>query len=118
MIYETRPDVGCIVHAHPVYGCVYAIMGEAMPENYLLQMKLMVGTTAVAGYAPAGSKELVNKVQPFAKDHDAIILCNHGLVICGKDAEDALCRCETAENIAQSAILADLLGRQKTMPEI
>ena len=118
MIYETRPDVGCIIHAHPVFGCVYAIMGEAMPENYLLQMKLMVGSTAVADYAPAGSKELVEAVRPFAADHDAIILRNHGLLICGKDGEDALCRAETAENIAHSSILAELMGRQKNMPEV
>lgn len=118
MIYEARPDVGCIIHAHPVFGCVYAIMGEAMPENYLLQMKLMVGSTAVADYAPAGSKELVEAARPFAADHDAIILRNHGLIICGNNAEDALCRAETAENIAHSAILADLMGRQKPMPEI
>lgn len=117
MIYRARPDVGCVVHAHPVYGCVYAIMGEKIPENYLLQMKLMVGPTAVAGYAPAGSQQLADNVAPFVENHDAIILCNHGLVICGSSAEDALCRCETAENIAHSSILADLMGKQQVMPE-
>ncbi len=117
MIYEARPDVGCIVHAHPVYGCVYAILGKPVPENYLLQMKLMVGPTAVAGYAPAGSRELVEQAAPFAAGHDTIILRNHGLLFCGKDAQDALCRCETAENVAHSCILADLMGGVTPMPE-
>lgn len=117
MLYELRLDVGCVVHSHPVYGCVYAIMGQQIPDNYLLQTKLMVGKTGVAGYAPAGSAALAENVRPFAKDCNLIILRNHGVVVCGKNIEDALCRCETAENIAHSCLLADLMGKTSVIPK-
>lgn len=116
MIYEARPDVGCVIHAHPVYSCAYAILGRPIPENYLLQMKEIVGRVAVADYAPAGSAELVENVRPYVADYQTILLRNHGLVCCGKTAEDAVCRCETAEHIAQSSILAELLGTPRPIP--
>lgn len=116
MIYEQRPEVNCVVHSHPVYGCVYAILGQPIPEDYLLQTKLMVGKIGVASYAPAGSQALVEEVRPHAKDCNLILLRNHGVVVCGKTIEDTLCRCETAENIAHSCLLADLMGGAKPIP--
>lgn len=116
MIYEARSDINCVIHAHPVYSCAYAILVRAIPENYLLQMKEIVGRVAVADYAPAGSAQLVENVRPFVADCQTILLSNHGLVCCGKTAEDALCRCETAEHIAQSSILAELLGTPRPIP--
>ncbi len=113
MIYEARPDVKCIIHAHPVACCAYAIAGRPIPEDYLLQMKEIVGSTALAPYAPAGSRELVEAVRPFAGSYNTILLQNHGLLCCGKNPEDALCRCETAEHIAQSSIWAELLGNPR-----
>lgn len=116
MIYAARPDVGCIIHAHPVYSCAYAILGRSIPENYLLQRKEIVGRMAVAEYAPAGSDWLVENVRPYVADCQTILLKNHGLICCGKTAEDALCRCETTEHIAQSSILAELLGTPRPIP--
>ncbi len=116
MLYDERPELGCVVHGHPVYGCAYAILGKGIPENYLLQMKMMVGPLGVAGYAPAGSRELVEAVRPFASDCNTIILQNHGMLFCGKDWEDALCRSETAENIAHSIILAERMGSCQMIP--
>ena len=117
MLYQARPEVGCIVHSHPVYGCAYAIMGRTIPQDYLLQTKLMVGKIGLAGYAPAGSQALVEEIRPYAGECNLILLQNHGVVVCGKNPEDTLCRCETAENIAHSCLLAELMGKTTTISE-
>ena len=59
------------------------------------------------------SNNTARRVRPFAGSYNTILLQNHGLLCCGKNPEDALCRCETAEHIAQSSIWAELLGNPR-----
>ena len=115
-LYELRPEIGAIVHTHPA-ATAFAVCGEELPQDILLEVPALLGKTAVAGYAPAGSRELIAEVEKCAKS-DVILLQNHGVITCGSDLADAFARMDAAENAARTIIYARLLGEPKRMPAI
>jgi len=116
-LYELRPEIGAIVHTHPAAATAFAVCGEELPQDILLEVPALLGKTAVAGYAPAGSRELIAEVEKCAKS-GVILLQNHGVITCGSDLADAFARMDAAENAARTVIYARLLGEQKRMPAI
>lgn len=111
-LYELKPETGAIVHAHPAAATAFAVCGREFPQNVLLEVPTLLGKTAVAGYAPAGSRELVAEVEKCAQSN-VILLQNHGVIACGSNLADAFARMDAAENAARTIIYANLLGEPK-----
>ena len=62
MIYERRPDVRAIVHAHPPYATAYAVAGIALDQPILSEAILTLGRVPVASYAMPTAEELARSV--------------------------------------------------------
>lgn len=58
--------------------------------NVTLEVPYHVGEVAVVPYYRPGSFELANAVIEAMKDHDAVLLSNHGQVVCGRDFDEVL----------------------------
>ena len=116
-VYETRPDVGAIVHTHSVYASAIASLGKKIPP-FLDDIVLMLGgEIEVAEYGMPGSKELAeNAVRALGKKN-AVLLANHGSLSCGKDLEGAFVNAELVERVAKIFILSSLLGKPKNLPQ-
>jgi len=116
-VYETRPDVGAIVHTHSVYASAIASLGKTIPP-FLDDIVLMLGgEIEVAEYGMPGSKELAeNAVRALGKKN-AVLLANHGALCCGKNLEGAFVNAELVERAAKIFILSSLLGKPKNLPQ-
>ncbi|OIP28257.1 MAG: class II aldolase [Chloroflexi bacterium CG15_BIG_FIL_POST_REV_8_21_14_020_46_15] len=116
-VYETRPDVGAIVHTHSVYASAIASLGKTIPP-FLDDIVLMLGgEIEVAEYGMPGSKELAeNAVRALGKKN-AVLLANHGSLSCGKNLEGAFVNAELVERVAKIFILSSLLGKPKNLPQ-
>jgi L-fuculose-phosphate aldolase len=116
-VYETRPDVGAIVHTHSVYASAIASLGKTIPP-FLDDIVLMLGgEIEVAEYGIPGSKELAeNAVRALGKKN-AVLLANHGSLSCGKNLEGAFVNAELVERAAKIFILSSLLGKPKNLPQ-
>jgi L-fuculose-phosphate aldolase len=116
-VYETRPDVGAIVHTHSVYASAIASLGKTIPP-FLDDIVLMLGgEIEVAEYGIPGSKELAeNAVRALGKKN-AVLLANHGSLSCGKNLEGAFVNAELVERVAKIFILSSLLGKPKNLPQ-
>ncbi len=116
-VYETRPDVGALVHTHSVYASAIASLGKTIPP-FLDDIVLMLGgEIEVAEYGMPGSKELAeNAVRALGKKN-AVLLTNHGALCCGKNLESAFVNAELVERAAKIFILSSLLGEPKNLPQ-
>jgi L-fuculose-phosphate aldolase len=116
-VYETRPNVGAIVHTHSVYASAIASLGKTIPP-FLDDIVLMLGgEIEVAEYGIPGSKELAeNAVRALGKKN-AVLLANHGSLSCGKNLEGAFVNAELVERAAKIFILSSLLGKPKNLPQ-
>lgn len=116
-VYENRPEVRCVVHTHPVYATAFAMAGQNIPDNYLIESKVMLGKCALADYAPPGTAELAEKIVPYVKNCNAILLKNHGAVTFGTSVADAYNKMEVLETIAKTIIMSRLVGEPSPIPD-
>lgn len=115
IIYQRRQDAGAVVHTHPVYATAFALAGKNLPDNYLIEMKMMLRGTALADYATPGTIEMAHVVEPYLADYDAILLKNHGAVTFGGSLEDAFNKMEVMESIARAIIMSKLVGEPEVI---
>jgi len=116
-IYNLRPDVSAIVHAHPCTATGFACAGLDLTEPICSELILSLGTVPLARYAPPGSRQLSQILKSFICDHDAILLQNHGVVTYSQTLEQAYLNMETVEHCAQVMLATRLLGGSVPLSE-
>ncbi|HYX53068.1 MAG TPA: class II aldolase/adducin family protein, partial [Candidatus Limnocylindrales bacterium] len=114
-IYQMRPDVGAVVHAHPCTATAFASCGIALDEPLCSEIVITLGEVPLAPYATTGSMELSDSLAPFVPDHDAILMANHGVVTYGVDLRQAYLRMEAVEHYAKIVLAARQLGTTRTL---
>lgn len=115
-IYDARPDLEAIVHAHPSALVSYSIVRKAPPTRIIPQAYEVCQNVDFAPYALPGSAQLgQNIAATFARGNDSVLLENHGVVCGGKNLLDAFSRFETLEFCGRLAIKAQRLGQVKEL---
>ena len=110
-IYQERPDLGAIVHAHPVALVAFSICGLAPETGLFAKARAVCGKVGFAPYALPGSNLLGERIaKVFGEGHDCVMLENHGVVVGGADFADAFRRFETLEFVAKTVVKARALG--------
>jgi L-fuculose-phosphate aldolase len=112
LIYNRRPDVHSVCHAHPPVATAHAAAGLPLNKALLSEMVIALGCIPVAPYGTPGTQELSDALEPMVQRYDAILLANHGVVTCGPDLLTAFFRMETVEHFAQVSLVTGLLGKQ------
>ena len=116
LIYRERPDIKAVCHAHPPHGTAFAVAGLAIDQPILSEVILTLGCVPLTGYGTPSTNELTEAMKPFVKNHNALLMANHGAVAYGEDLWQAFDRLETLEHTAKIAILAKTLGGAKDLP--
>jgi L-fuculose-phosphate aldolase len=120
-IYEIRPQMSAVIHAHPPALVAFSITHQIPNTNIIPQAKGVCGTIGFASYATPGSKELgKNIANEFEAhpDYKAVIMENHGVVLCGKNLKDAYQRFETLEFCARTVMNARVLGKPNYLTDV
>lgn len=117
-IYEARPDLKAIVHAHPVALVAFSICGQVPNTRLFHQARFVCGEPAFASYALPGSEQLGRNIAgEFAKGANCVILENHGVVVGGTSLAEAYQRFETLEFAAKTIIKARWLGEVRYLSD-
>ena len=115
LIYELRPDVKAIVHAHPPCATAFAAAGIALNKALISEVVLSLGCIPLTEYGTPGTPELSDQMRPFVKSFDALLLANHGVVTYGNDLEDAFNRMDTVEHFAKISVYTRILGQERLL---
>lgn len=110
-VYELRPDVHAVVHAHPPYATAHAIVGEGLTSPIIAEAVVNLGAVPLAPYANPSTEEVPESVAPFVGQHNAVLLANHGALSYGPDLTTAWFRMETLEHYAKLQTLARQIGQ-------
>lgn len=100
-VYQERPDVGAVVHAHPVYATAFAILRHDLSEAYLPELVLNFGKIPVAPFAMLSTDEVPDSIMPYLHDYNGLLLANHGALAWGTDLWAAFDLMETIEHSAK-----------------
>jgi L-fuculose-phosphate aldolase len=115
-LYAQRPDVAAVVHAHPPTATGFAVAGEDFMAPVLPELVYQVGPVPLVPYGQPGTDALPERIAPFAREHDAFLLANHGVTTVGRSLDEALHRMESLEQGARIILAARHLGRVNELP--
>lgn len=110
-IYQARPDIRAVVHAHPSTLVAYSL-SHCLPDIRMIpNAKLVCGEVGVAPYFLPGSDDLANTLTArFAEGYNAVLMENHGAVCGGEDILQAFMRFETLEFCGRMDVNVRRLG--------
>ena len=117
-IYQERRDIHAVVHAHPCTATAFACNGMPLEEPICAEVVMTLGKVPLAPYATTGTPELTRSIRPFIRDHQAILLANHGVVTYGEDLLSAYLRMEAVEHFAKVMLAARQLGAPQVLNDI
>ena len=109
-VYETRPEVRAVVHAHPPTATGFAAAGVPLAECVLPEVIVSLGRVPLTPYATPSTAEVPESISRFVGSHNALLLRSHGALTFGEDVLEAYYRMETVEHFAEIALTAKMLG--------
>ncbi len=108
-LYDTRSDIGAVVHTHSVYATTLACLQWEIPAVHYL-VAFSGDKVPLAPYATFGTRELAENIVASIGNYNAVLLANHGLVAAGHDIQSAFNVAEEIELVARIYYQAKSLG--------
>ena len=113
--YKKRSEVNAVVHCHPVYSTVFALLGEGLNDHYLPEVFLTLGKIPLCKYATPSTDQVPESLEPYINFAWAMLLQNHGAVTLGKTLDEAYFKMEKLEQAAKIIYLSKLLGKPRKL---
>lgn len=99
--YKAFDDVNFVVHTHQIYATAIGLAGFDSLDITEEEEKRL-GGIGFAAYGLPGTDKLTNAVEDALKAGNHIVMMiHHGVLICGKDREDAMERTRLLEEICE-----------------
>lgn len=114
-VYNARPDVGAVVHAHSEYSTVMASLCGILPAVTVPGTEFYP-VKSIPFILP-GSETLANAVAEALGDGTAVIMAHHGLVCASADLSKAMTAAGYVEENARIAYRLRLAGSGSEIPE-
>ncbi len=109
-ILAARPEVGAVVHAHPIFCTAFAICRIEIPAAHYMIAAAGGPTIRCAGYESYGTAELSTAVLEALEGRACALLANHGMVATGPDLAEALWLAVETETLAKQYATALQIG--------
>lgn len=111
LVYESRPDIKAVLHAHPPALVAFSIVRRLPDTRLIPNAELVCGRVGMAKYGLPGSTELGEKIAvEFTKGYNSVILENHGVVVGADSLFNAFKSFETLDFCARLEIHARSIG--------
>lgn len=115
-VYEARPDIRALVHAHPADLVAFSIVRRIPDTHIIPQAQKVCGVVGHAGYALPGSEKLGRNIaEAFAAGADCVMLENHGVVCGGASLLEAYHRFETLDFCARVHVQGSRVGQVRPL---
>ncbi len=109
-IMKRQPAAKACVHAHPPHATAFTLGRLDLPQYLIPEVEIFLGKIGVADYATPGSQAYADLIGEAARDHQAVLMRNHGVIVWGKDIEDAYWKMENVDAYCRMLWIAGGLG--------
>ena len=110
-VYRARPDINAVIHAHPLHAVVFSATGKP------LQAVGLPGACFSDGLPNFGESNLLINTPDLGEAmarclgrHKAMLLQNHGVVVCGETMEEAIYLSMALESACQMQLMVEAAG--------
>lgn len=116
-VYDARPDVRAVVHAHPPCATALAVQGVEVEPKMMAEPIVSLGARVpMLPYRFPNSADQLEELRAAAAQFDVVTLGHHGALAWGDDLEQAFLRLELVEHLARIQIQALQLGPVQVLP--
>ena len=116
-IYRARPDAGAVLHAHSPFATALACQQLAVPAFHYMVARFGGVDVRCADYATFGTQELSDAMLVALEDRSACLMAHHGMVVIGRDLEQALALAIELETLCEQYWHVLQLGVPKLLDE-
>ena len=109
-IYLAYPSAQCIVHTHADACTALACLNEALPPFHYMVANFGGNDVRCAPYVTFGTPELARLAVEALAGRTACLLANHGMIVHGPTADQALTRAVVLETLCRQYLLARSAG--------
>ncbi|MGE3165129.1 MAG: class II aldolase/adducin family protein [Planctomycetota bacterium] len=115
-VYDARPDVHAVLHAHPPITLGFSIAGESLAGCVIPEVVVGLGTIPTTEYATPTTQATADMVGRAILRRDALILDRHGTVTVAATLTEAFHKLDKVEHTAKITLAARQLGRVRHLP--
>jgi L-fuculose-phosphate aldolase len=109
-IYEERPDVTAVVHAHPPAAIAHTVAGVSLAAPLMPEVFCELGEILTLPYTTPTTAEVPDALRGPIKTHAALIMERHGSITVGSTLGQAYDRLEVLEHTARISLMAHALA--------
>ena len=118
LVYQTRPDVSAVLHAHPPALVSYSLIRQIPNANIIPTPHEVCGPVGIAKYEVPGSDALAKRiVAEIKKGFNVVVMENHGVITCADNLFEAFKRFETLNFAASLGITASIIGKPDSLTD-
>ncbi len=116
-LHRARSDARAIVHTHSLHATAVACLRRDLPAVHYLVGLFGGSQVRCAPYATFGTAELSAHVVTALAGRRAALMANHGLVVIGRDLDQAFALTHEAETLAKLYLQALAAGEPHILPD-
>lgn len=105
-IYRTRPEAQVVVHVSPLYSTLVACSEMEVPTDLNIENIFYLGRIARVPFIHPGTQQLADAVAEAVREHETVILSNHGVITFHQSVPDVLMRVESFEMSCRILVMA------------
>ena len=109
-LYASRPEVGAVLHTHSPFAVSLACLRREIPPFHYMIARFGGTTIRCADYAIFGSEALSTVALQAMHERKACLLANHGLLVAGRDLDEAFALAVELEELCEQYWRACQLG--------
>ena len=114
-IYAACPEAQFIIHTHADACTALACLNEGLPAFHYMIAQFGGEDVRCAPYVTFGTPELADEAVKAIAGRNACLLANHGMIVHGRDAAQALLLAQQLEMLSRQYLLARSAGTPRLL---
>lgn len=110
-VMAAKPRAGALLHTHSINATTLACLGRDIPPFHYMIAVAGGRDIKCAPYATFGTEKLADAVLDALDGRLACLMANHGMIVLGRDLEDAFKRAVEIETLAAQYLKALAIGK-------
>jgi len=115
--YKARPDAQAVVHTHPPFAVGVANAGRRLEPSSPDFVALLGREVPLLPYVVPTGQEIADAVVEGIREHNVLLLANHGVVAVGASLEEAYYRNLLVEAAAISLVAGCAVGEPRSLSD-
>ncbi len=115
-IYKLRPDIRCIIHAHPPKATALGVMGKDLSSPLIAEAVVLLGLVPLVNYETPSSDKLAKLVAEKFANCDAVLMANHGATVVGQELNETFYKIETLEFLSEIVLYTEMFNVKNEIP--